>query len=88
MLERFLIEQLVLFYTGAPLLVFFLFLVCIYCFCRTVLKELPRVLALYDIDMPLKDAKKAMTYHFRKYSKVEDERYIDVFLTFELRILM
>ena len=38
------------------------------------------MLVLYDIDMPLKDAKKAMTYHFRKYAKVEDERY-GVFFT-------
>lgn len=42
---------------------------------RTVLKELPRVLVLYDIDMPLMEAKKAMVHHFRKYDHVRDPRY-------------
>ena len=47
---------------------------------RTVLKELPRVLVLYDVDMPLQQAKKAMEYHFRKYAHVEDERAKSVLL--------
>ena len=42
---------------------------------RTILKELPRVLVLYDVDMPLMTAKNAITFHFRKYANVEDERY-------------
>ena len=46
---------------------------------RTVMKELPRVLVLYDIDMPLMDAKKAMVHHFRKYDHVRDPRYVHVF---------
>ena len=41
---------------------------------RTVMKELPRVLVLYDIDMPLMDAKKAMVHHFRKFDHVRDPR--------------
>lgn len=27
---------------------------------------------IYDVDMPFKEAKKAITYHFRKNSHLED----------------
>jgi hypothetical protein len=40
-----------------------------------MIKELPRVLIIYDIDMPLHTAKDAIKYHFRKNTGIEDPRY-------------
>jgi hypothetical protein len=41
---------------------------------RSMVRELPRVLTLYDVDMPLKEAKKAVAYHFYKNKHVQDPR--------------
>lgn len=40
-----------------------------------MIKELPRVMIIYDIDMPVHEAREAVAYHFRKHGKLEDERY-------------
>ena len=39
-----------------------------------MIKELPRVMAIYDVDLPIKKARTAVAFHFRKNSKIEDER--------------
>lgn len=39
---------------------------------RSIVKELPRVLILYDVDVPLKDARRAISFHFRKNSQLQD----------------
>lgn len=39
-----------------------------------MVKELPRVLTIYDVDMPVKTARSAIAYHFRKHSSLEDGR--------------
>jgi hypothetical protein len=41
---------------------------------RAIIKELPRVMTIYDVDMPFKTAKTAVAYHFRKHSHIEDSR--------------
>jgi hypothetical protein len=38
------------------------------------MKEVPRVLIIYDIDMPVKTAHKAIGYHFRKHGHLKDAR--------------
>jgi len=47
---------------------------------RSIIKELPRVMIIYDVDMPLKDARKAVSYHFRKNSQLQDGRVIGLLL--------
>jgi len=44
---------------------------------RSMLKEVPRVLTLYDIDMPVRDARYSIRFHFDKHKKLEDGRIID-----------
>lgn len=39
---------------------------------RSIIKELPRVLIIYDVDMPMKTAKTAIQYHFRKHGHLKD----------------
>jgi hypothetical protein len=39
------------------------------------------VLIIYDIDMPIKEARFAVKYHFLKYKNLEDHRYVDVYLS-------
>ena len=39
-----------------------------------MVKELPRVLAIYDVDMPIKDARAAVAFHFRKNGHLKDGR--------------
>mmetsp|Transcript_8800 Transcript_8800/g.18897 ORF Transcript_8800/g.18897 Transcript_8800/m.18897 type:complete len:122 (-) Transcript_8800:324-689(-) len=41
---------------------------------RSINKELPRVLVLYDLDMPLPEARKAVRAHFDRYAHIKDER--------------
>jgi len=41
-----------------------------------MIKELPRVMIIYDIDLPLKDARKAVAFHFRKHSHLQDGRFV------------
>ena len=43
---------------------------------RSMMKELPRVLVIYDIDMPVRTAQKAVTYHFRKHETLKDPRLV------------
>jgi NADH dehydrogenase (ubiquinone) 1 alpha subcomplex subunit 6 len=38
-------------------------------------RELPRVMTIYDVDMPLAEAKSVIMYHFRKHSSLKDGRY-------------
>jgi hypothetical protein len=45
---------------------------------RSVLKEVPRVLTLYDIDMPHKTARAALSYHFRKNGFLKDGRLLQI----------
>lgn len=40
-----------------------------------MIKELPRVLAIYDIDMPLDEAKKGVKFYFDRNKDVQDPRY-------------
>ena len=47
---------------------------------RAVVKELPRVMAIYDVDMPLKEARSAITYHFRKNHGLQDGRVIGLLI--------
>eukprot|EP01036_Dinobryon_divergens_P023889 gene23888-32284_t len=47
---------------------------------RSIIKEIPRVLIIYDVDMPLKTAKAAIKYHFRKHDFLKDGRIIGILL--------
>jgi len=47
---------------------------------RSIVKELPRVMIIYDVDMPLKTAKSAISYHFRKHNHLKDGRVIGLLL--------
>jgi len=48
---------------------------------RSVIKELPRVMAIYDVDMPVEQATKAINFHFQKHAKLEDERVIGLLIS-------
>ena len=48
---------------------------------RSVIKELPRVMAIYDVDMPVQQARKAVKFHFEKHAKLEDERVIGLLIS-------
>lgn len=41
----------------------------------TSLKELPRILALFDIDMELQPARVAVRHHFTKNAHLKDRKY-------------
>jgi len=41
---------------------------------RAILKELPRVLTIYDIDIPIPQAKAAIRADFTKNQDIQDER--------------
>ena len=45
-----------------------------------MIKELPRVLTIYDLDMPLKEARQAVGFHFKKHVHVKDERVIGLLI--------
>lgn len=45
-----------------------------------MIKELPRVLTIYDVDMPLKEARHAVGFHFKKHLHVKDERVIGLLI--------
>eukprot|EP00428_Durinskia_dybowskii_P071137 CAMPEP_0170399030 /NCGR_PEP_ID=MMETSP0117_2-20130122/23742_1 /TAXON_ID=400756 /ORGANISM="Durinskia baltica, Strain CSIRO CS-38" /LENGTH=120 /DNA_ID=CAMNT_0010655675 /DNA_START=9 /DNA_END=371 /DNA_ORIENTATION=+ len=47
---------------------------------RSIVRELPRVMTIYDVDMPLKEAKSAVMYHFRKHSALKDGRVIGLLI--------
>lgn len=54
----------------------------------SIIKELPRVLIIYDVDMPIKDARKAVAHHFRKHSSLQDGRYEEWLKYFYLRVIL
>mmetsp|Transcript_14417 Transcript_14417/g.15083 ORF Transcript_14417/g.15083 Transcript_14417/m.15083 type:complete len:124 (-) Transcript_14417:70-441(-) len=43
---------------------------------RIMIRELPRVMAIYDVDIPLKEAIAGVQYHFRKNGDLKDTRVI------------
>ena len=43
-------------------------------------REIPRVLAIYDIDLPINDARSAIRGHFADNAQLRDERVIDMVL--------
>jgi len=45
---------------------------------RYCLRELPRVLTIYDIDIPLTEAKEAVRNHFQRYAHIQDQRVVDM----------
>jgi NADH dehydrogenase (ubiquinone) 1 alpha subcomplex subunit 6 len=47
---------------------------------RSCIKELPRVMTIYDVDVPLKTARGAIAYHFRKHSSLKDGRVVGLLL--------
>ena len=46
-----------------------------------MVKELPRVMTIYDVDMPLKEARGAVSFHFRKHGVLKDSRVIQLLLS-------
>ena len=40
------------------------------------MRELPRVMTIYDVDLPLKSAREAINYHFRKNHALQDGRHV------------
>jgi hypothetical protein len=42
---------------------------------RSMIRELPRVMSIYDVDLPRKEALTGVQYHFRKNSHLKDARY-------------
>lgn len=48
---------------------------------RSVIQELPRVMAIYDVDMPVRQARKAIKFHFEKHAALEDERVIGLLIS-------
>lgn len=40
-----------------------------------MIRELPRVMAIYDVDIPLKEAIAGVQYHFRKNGDLKDTRF-------------
>lgn len=47
---------------------------------RTIVREIPRVLTIYDVDMPVALARSRIGYHFRKHSGLKDGRVIGILL--------
>mmetsp|Transcript_2589 Transcript_2589/g.3920 ORF Transcript_2589/g.3920 Transcript_2589/m.3920 type:complete len:124 (+) Transcript_2589:70-441(+) len=47
---------------------------------RAMLRELPRVLVIYDIDMPIRKATAAVEKHFRQNADVKDPRVLSILL--------
>mmetsp|Transcript_24846 Transcript_24846/g.37985 ORF Transcript_24846/g.37985 Transcript_24846/m.37985 type:complete len:124 (+) Transcript_24846:32-403(+) len=41
---------------------------------RQVMKEVPRILTIYDIDMPKAEAQQAIRAKFNEYGKIKDDR--------------
>jgi hypothetical protein len=55
---------------------FFYFI--LFCF-RQMIRELPRVMSIYDVDLPNKEAVAGVQYHFRKNSYLKDQRFVSQF---------
>eukprot|EP00565_Helicotheca_tamesis_P007340 CAMPEP_0185723110 /NCGR_PEP_ID=MMETSP1171-20130828/55_1 /TAXON_ID=374046 /ORGANISM="Helicotheca tamensis, Strain CCMP826" /LENGTH=121 /DNA_ID=CAMNT_0028390773 /DNA_START=56 /DNA_END=421 /DNA_ORIENTATION=+ len=47
---------------------------------RSIAKELPRVMTIYDIDIPLPEARDAVREHFRKNGHVKDDRVVSMLI--------
>mmetsp|Transcript_17424 Transcript_17424/g.24603 ORF Transcript_17424/g.24603 Transcript_17424/m.24603 type:complete len:124 (+) Transcript_17424:90-461(+) len=47
---------------------------------RSIIKEVPRVLTIYDIDLPLDEARSTIRKSFDKYKDVKDQRVIDMLI--------
>lgn len=47
---------------------------------RACIKEIPRVMTIYDIDMPKVQARSAINFHFRKHASLQDGRVIGLLL--------
>lgn len=47
---------------------------------RSIIRELPRVMTIYDVDLPLKTARSAITFHFRKNHAIQDTRVVNLLL--------
>ncbi len=47
---------------------------------RSIIRELPRVMTIYDVDLPLKSARSAISYHFRKHHAIQDTRIVNLLL--------
>ncbi|GFH56869.1 NADH dehydrogenase (ubiquinone) 1 alpha subcomplex subunit 6 [Chaetoceros tenuissimus] len=47
---------------------------------RSVVKELPRVLTIYDIDTPLPEARAAIRSKFEHYGQIKDTRVLDMLI--------
>ena len=43
---------------------------------RNIVKELPRVMTIYDVDIPVVSARKAIRWHFDKNAHLKDGRYV------------
>ncbi len=54
---------------------------------RTTLKEIPRLLALYDINMEKQDAQRVVRFHFTKHGSIKDQKYNFCLLT-KLRVVL
>lgn len=39
-----------------------------------MIKEIPRVMAIYDVDLPVKNARSAVAFQFRKNKNIEDSK--------------
>ena len=48
------------------------------CFPLPNRRELPRVLVLYDLDIELPEARKAIRGHFDRYSHIKDDRVVSM----------
>jgi hypothetical protein len=44
----------------------------------TINRELPRVLTIYDIDLPLPEAQQAIRHKFNEYSNIQDTRVVSM----------
>uniref|UniRef100_A0A7S2XS79 Complex 1 LYR protein domain-containing protein n=1 Tax=Attheya septentrionalis TaxID=420275 RepID=A0A7S2XS79_9STRA len=45
---------------------------------RSICKEVPRVLTIYDIDMPLPEARAAVRSHFERNAAIKDDRVLEM----------
>ena len=45
---------------------------------RNVLKATPKVKTVFDVDMPLPEMRRAITWHFRKSAHIQDPRIVDM----------
>ena len=51
-----------------------------YCTLTFQNREVPRVLTIYDIDIPLSEAQDSIRTQFQKYAAVKDQRVVDMLI--------